>query len=78
MLFSTKVTGFLPNFITDGMGLGKKPEDFKGKSKMPAFTMIGASESSMIARGGSGGIAIWTKLKDDIRPAAYGKHSESN
>lgn len=77
-LFSTKVTGFLPNFITDGMGLGKKPEDFKGKSKMPAFTMIGASESSMIVRGGSGGIAIWTKLKDDIRPAAYGKDSESN
>ena len=74
-LFSSKVTDFLPNFITDGMGLGKKPEDFKGKSKMPAFTMIGASESSMIARGGSGGIAIWTKLEEDIRPAAYGKNS---
>jgi hypothetical protein len=26
----------------------------------------------MIARGGSGGIAIWTKLEKDIRPAAYG------
>ena len=39
---------------------------------MPAFTMIGASDKSMIARGGSGGIAIWTRLEKDIRPAAYG------
>ena len=70
-LFSSPVTGFLPNFITDGMGLGKGPDDFTGSSKMPAFTMIGASEKSMIARGGTGGIAIWTKLEKDIRPAAY-------
>lgn len=41
-LFSSNVSKFLPSFITDGMGLGKKPEDFTGKSKMPAFTMIGA------------------------------------
>lgn len=41
-LFSKEVTGFLPNFVTDSIGLGKKPEDFAGKSKMPAFTMIGA------------------------------------
>jgi hypothetical protein len=41
-LFSSKVTGFLPSFITSGMGLGKEPQDFSGGSKMPAFTMIGA------------------------------------
>lgn len=41
-LFSSRVTGFLPSFITNGMGLGKKPEEFTGGSKMPAFTMIGA------------------------------------
>jgi hypothetical protein len=74
-LFSSKVTNFLPGFITYGMGLGKKPEDFTGRSRMPAFTMIGASDKSMIARGGSGGIAIWTKLEKDIRPAAYGKEN---
>lgn len=39
---------------------------------MPAFTIIGSSEKSLIARGGSGGIAIWTRLEKDIRPAAYG------
>ena len=71
-IFSSNVSQFLPNFIADGMGLGKEPEDFKGGSKMPAFTMIGASDKAMIARGGSGGIAIWTKLEKDIRPAAYG------
>ena len=48
--------------------------DFSGKkgSRMPAFTIIGASEKSLVARGGSGGIAIWTRLDKDIGPAAYG------
>lgn len=56
------------------MDLGKSPVDFTGGalSRMPAFTMIGASDRSLIARGGSGGIAIWTRLEKDIRPAAYG------
>jgi hypothetical protein len=69
-LFSNKVTQFVPGF----MGLKKKPADFSGKkgSRMPAFTIIGSSEKSLIARGGSGGIAIWTRLEKDIRPAAYG------
>ena len=73
-LFSNKVTQFVPGFISEGMGLKKKPSDFSGKkgSRMPAFTIIGSSEKSLIARGGSGGIAIWTRLDKDIRPAAYG------
>lgn len=61
----------VPGFIKEGMGLGKKPEDFK---KPPAFTFIGASDKSLIARGGTGGIAIWTRLNKDIRPAAYGSY----
>lgn len=31
----------------------------------------------MIARGGSGGIAIWTKLDTDIKHAAYGIDNKS-
>lgn len=63
-----KVTSLLPDFVKEGMGLGKKPEEF---NKAPAFTFIGASDKSLIARGGTGGIAIWTRLDDDIRPSAY-------
>lgn len=69
-LFSNKATNIVPNFIKDEMGIGKQPEDF---NKPPAFTMIGASDKSLIARGGTGGIAIWTRLDQDIRPAAYGQ-----
>jgi hypothetical protein len=65
-----KVTQYVPAFIASGMGLGKKPDEFE-KQRPPAFTIIGASDSSLIARGGSGGIAIWTRLEHDIRPAAY-------
>eukprot|EP00804_Cyclotella_cryptica_P024187 CCRYP_019492-RA/>CCRYP_019492-RA protein AED:0.32 eAED:0.32 QI:0/-1/0/1/-1/1/1/0/86 len=73
-LFSSNVTKFVPRFMADGMGLGKRPEDFiGGLTKMPEFTMIGASEKAMVARGGSGGIAIWTRLEKDIQPAAYRK-----
>ncbi|KAL7489306.1 hypothetical protein ACHAW6_014898 [Cyclotella cf. meneghiniana] len=73
-LFSSNVTQFVPRFVAEGMGLGKRREDWeRGSTKMPAFTMIGASDKSMIARGGSGGIAIWTRLEKDIRPAAYGR-----
>jgi len=72
-LFSNEVTQFVPEFMSKGMGLGKTPEDYAAtKSRMPTFTMIGASDKSLIARGGSGGIAIWTRLENDIRPAAYG------
>jgi len=70
-LFSNEVKP--PQFIADSMGLGKTPEDYTAdKSRMPTFTMIGASDKSLIARGGTGGIAIWTRLEKDIRPAAYG------
>ena len=68
-LFGAKVTNKVPRFIGDGMGLGKSPEDMK---RPPAFTFIGASDSALIARGGTGGIAIWKRISDDIRPAAYG------
>lgn len=72
-LFSKKATPIVPRFMADGMNLGKTPDDLKGtKSRMPTFTIIGASDNSLIARGGTGGIAIWTKLGNDIRPAAYG------
>ena len=72
-LFSKKVTPLVPRFMADGMNLGKTPDDLKDtKSRMPTFTIIGASDRSLIARGGTGGIAIWTKLENDIRPAAYG------
>ena len=66
-----RVTSNLPDFIRDGMGIGKQPKDFR---KPPAFTFIGASDKSLIARGGTGGIAIWTRLQDDIRPNAYDKN----
>ena len=72
-LGSRRVTDNVPTFIGDGMGLGKRPIDYqqtKG-SRAPAFVFIAASETSLVARGGSGGIAIWTRLDKDIRPAAY-------
>lgn len=71
-LFANKVNP--PNFIANGMGLGKTPEDYnkESNSRMPTFTIIGASDKSLVARGGTGGIAIWTKLDKDIQPAAYG------
>lgn len=73
-LFSSEVTSVTPGFLTDGMGLGKTPEDYKeSKTRQPTFTIIGASDKSLIARGGTGGIAIWTRLENDIRPAAYGE-----
>lgn len=72
-LFSNDITKFVPDSMAGGMGLGKTPEDYKeSKSRMPTFTIIGASDNSLIARGGTGGIAIWTRLEKDIRPAAYG------
>jgi hypothetical protein len=67
-LGSQQVTKFIPGFVKDAMGIEKRPEDFK---RAPAFTFIGASDKALIARGGTGGIAIWTRLDKDIRPAAY-------
>mmetsp|Transcript_30693 Transcript_30693/g.45432 ORF Transcript_30693/g.45432 Transcript_30693/m.45432 type:complete len:237 (+) Transcript_30693:55-765(+) len=69
-LFAANCSYLVPGFIRDGMGLGKGPQDFKGRP--PAFVFIGASDKALIARGGTGGIAIWTRLSKDIRPAAYG------
>ena len=69
-LFANKATSVIPGFIKRGMGIGLKPEDFE--KRPPAFTFIGASDNALIARGGSGGIAIWSRLNNDIRPASYG------
>ena len=74
-LGGNNVTNFVPSFVGNAMGLGKRPEDYQKPQRPPAFTMIGASDKALIARGGSGGIAIWTRLHKDIRPAAYGRHS---
>jgi hypothetical protein len=71
-LGSIKVTNNVPGFLSNGMGLGKRPIDYKkAGGRPPAFTFIAASEISLVARGGSGGFAIWTRLENDIRPAAY-------
>ena len=74
---SKQVTDFTPGFMKTGMGLKKRPIDYKNEgTRPPAFTFIAASEKSLVARGGSGGIAIWTRLIEDIRPAAYGSSKE--
>mmetsp|Transcript_5540 Transcript_5540/g.13184 ORF Transcript_5540/g.13184 Transcript_5540/m.13184 type:complete len:242 (-) Transcript_5540:1733-2458(-) len=71
-LASNRVTENMPGFIGNGIGLGKRPIDYKkAKSRPPAFVFIAASQTSLVARGGTGGIAIWTRLENDIRPAAY-------
>jgi hypothetical protein len=70
-LGGSPVTKWLPGFLRDGIGLGKDPDDFEKPKRPPAFTMIGASDKALVARGGSGGIAIWSRLEKDIRPAAY-------
>lgn len=59
-LFSNEVTEFVPGFISNGMGLGKTPEEYHdSKSRMPTFTIIGASDRSLIARGGD-----WREISD--------------
>ena len=72
-LFSRNVTNMMPDFLTDKIDLKKRPKDFSGKKgdRIPAFTFIASSDSSLVARGGSGGIAIWTRLENDIKAAAY-------
>jgi len=66
-----RVTSSLPGFVKEGLGSDKRPEDFVHTGKRPpAFTLIGAIDTSLIARGGTGGIAIWTRLGKDIRPEA--------
>jgi hypothetical protein len=76
---SRNITNIVPKFIGDGMALKKRPIDYKkekgSSSRPPAFTFIAASDTSLVARGGTGGIAIWTRLEKDIRPAAYSNSS---
>jgi hypothetical protein len=50
---------------------GQKKEE-RQKEDVPTFVIIGASEKALIARGNqSGGLALWTRLPQDIRPVAY-------
>ncbi|KAL3903911.1 MAG: hypothetical protein SGILL_010265 [Bacillariaceae sp.] len=74
-LGSNKVARFLPDFVKNVMGIGKRPHEYT--TRPPAFTFIGASPNALIARGGTGGIAIWTRLQDDISLAAYGRKDGS-
>mmetsp|Transcript_36325 Transcript_36325/g.54220 ORF Transcript_36325/g.54220 Transcript_36325/m.54220 type:complete len:227 (-) Transcript_36325:463-1143(-) len=76
-LGANRATEYVPGFIKDGMGLGKGVDDYVKPQRPPAFTFIGGSEKALIARGGTGGIAIWTRMERDIRPAAYGQLSHS-
>ncbi|KAG7346976.1 hypothetical protein IV203_006045 [Nitzschia inconspicua] len=46
-LGSNQVTRFVPQFVKDAMGIGKRPEDFK---RAPAFTFIGASDKAPVTR----------------------------
>lgn len=66
-----KVTRRIPSFIRKGLNLGKNPEDFVEKPP-PTFVIVGASEKALVARGNqSGGLAIWSRMSDDIRNVAY-------
>lgn len=50
---------------------GQKKEEQQHKD-VPRFVLIAASEKALIARGNqSGGLALWTRLSQDVRPAAY-------
>lgn len=79
-LGSRNVTNIAPEFVTRGIGMKKRPVDYSGKKgdRIPAFTIIASSDCSLVARGGSGGIAIWTKLEKDIQPAAYDLSNNRN
>lgn len=67
-----QITDLAPGFIQKSIGLGMRPSDYTAKgSRPPAFTFIASSNNSLVARGGSGGIAIWTRLNKSIRPSAY-------
>lgn len=74
-LCANNVSNMMPDFITKNINLKKRPEDFSGKKgdRIPAFTFIASSDVSLVARGGTGGIAIWTRLDKDIKTAAYGR-----
>jgi hypothetical protein len=64
-----RVTNSLPQSLLDSLNVGKAPEDF---DKPPTFVIIGASDKALIARGNqSGGLAIWSRLENDIRKVAY-------
>lgn len=62
---SNKVTNIVPEFLSEGMGAGKRPIDYKNSGRRPpAFTFIAASEKSLVARGGSGGIQGFTRMTE--------------
>ncbi|KAL3906643.1 MAG: hypothetical protein SGILL_009188 [Bacillariaceae sp.] len=64
-LFGYRITQFIPGFVS------KDPEDYVGVSP-PTFVLVGCTEHALIARGNqSGGLAVWTRLPQDVRHAAY-------
>jgi hypothetical protein len=73
-LFGHCVSKFLPAFLRES--LAKEPGDYKDKPP-PTFVLIGCSKHSLIARGNqSGGLALWTRLSQDVRRVAYNRHDE--
>ena len=68
-----KSTDRVPAFITKAINVGKTPEEFAAESKRPpAFCIVAATEHALVARGNqSGGLAVWKRLRKDIRPVAY-------
>jgi hypothetical protein len=71
-LFGIKATHMIPTFLCDWLNLGKTPEDFGKEDRPPTFVIVGASKKALIARGNrSGGLAIWSRMQNDIRPVAY-------
>jgi hypothetical protein len=74
----------LPSFMTllskqtDGVddessSSSSQPHQKKSPNKPPpTFVLIGSSQHTLIARGNqSGGLALWTRLQNDICPVAY-------
>ncbi len=75
-VFGKNITTLLPRFIRQHFD--KVPEDYTDKDP-PTFVLIGCSEHALIARGNqSGGLAIWTRLPEDIREVAYQEVGEWN
>jgi len=68
-----KATKRIPAFIRKGLNVGKNPQDFTDR-RPPTFVIVAATEKALIARGNqSGGLAIWARMGNDIRPVAYKK-----
>ena len=66
-----KVTDKVPGWMKRKLHVGMQPDEFT-EAPPPTFVIIAASDKALVARGNqSGGLAIWARLQDDIRPVAY-------